>query len=132
MRRGLPYLRWWSLVVHLVRKRYVPALAGICFSTRSLAQDCAVLGIKNRQLKKAQAARRILQVLSQARHYRLFKGLLAWVVWVTNDIQAKKVCWLYCVGCLIGIQMLEATQAPSCTFFVFQSILCGKFNLVVC
>ncbi|CAM9600055.1 unnamed protein product [Laminaria digitata] len=56
----------------------------------SLAQDCAVMSIKLHQLKRKEAAGRILHVLSRAQHASLARALRAWVVGATNDIHSKK------------------------------------------
>ncbi|CBJ48389.1 hypothetical protein Esi_0002_0169 [Ectocarpus siliculosus] len=55
-----------------------------------LAQDSAILGIKLHQLRKKQAARRLLHALYLARHRSLATALRALVVRVTNDIHLKK------------------------------------------
>ncbi|CAM9589536.1 unnamed protein product, partial [Ectocarpus sp. 4 AP-2014] len=55
-----------------------------------LAQDSAMLGIRLHQLRKKQAARRLLHALDLARHRSLATALRALVVRVTNDIHLKK------------------------------------------
>lgn len=56
----------------------------------SLAQDCAVLNVKLHQLKRKEAAGRILHVLGRAQHASLARTLRTWVVGATNDAHSKK------------------------------------------